>query len=55
VYGQLVPRSDEVVTYAFFVADRSEPMGNFAYFEVNLRNRSAEFGYVIHSAMRNQG
>jgi len=54
VDGQRVPPSDEVVTYTFFVADQSKPVGKFAYFDVNLRNRSAEFGYVIHPAMRSQ-
>ncbi|MDZ8054951.1 MAG: GNAT family protein [Aulosira sp. ZfuCHP01] len=55
VDGQRVPPSNEVVTYGFFVADRSQPVGKFAYFDVNPRNRSAEFGYRIHPAMRGQG
>ncbi|UIE37731.1 GNAT family N-acetyltransferase [Leptodesmis sichuanensis] len=32
-----------------------EPVGKFAYFDVNPRNRSAEFGYRVHPAMRGRG
>jgi RimJ/RimL family protein N-acetyltransferase len=55
VNGRRVPPSNESVTLAFFVDDRAEPVGKFSYFDVNPRNRSAEFGYRIDPAMRGQG
>jgi ribosomal-protein-alanine N-acetyltransferase len=30
-------------------------VGKFTYFDINLRNKSAEFGYRIDPAMRGQG
>ncbi len=32
-----------------------EPVGRFRYFDINPRNRSAEFGYTINPKWQNQG
>ncbi|MFM7449307.1 MAG: GNAT family N-acetyltransferase [Leptolyngbyaceae cyanobacterium] len=55
VNGQRVPPSDAGVTFAFWVEECEEPVGKFSYFDVNPRNRSAEFGYRIDPAMRERG
>lgn len=55
VNGQRVPSSDEGVTFAFWVEECEKPIGKFSYFDVNPRNRSAEFGYRIDPAMRDRG
>ena len=55
VHGKRVPPSDQVVTLAFFTNDGDEPIGRFVYFDINPRNRSAEFGYIVNPALREQG
>ncbi|MEO1209010.1 MAG: GNAT family protein [Cyanobacteria bacterium J06638_20] len=44
-----------IVTLAFFIDRVENPVGRFVYFDVNPRNRSAEFGYIIHPNFRQQG
>jgi RimJ/RimL family protein N-acetyltransferase len=44
-----------VIALAFFLNGVDEPVGRFSYFDFNLRNRSAEFGYTVNSKFRRQG
>lgn len=44
-----------VMTLAFFIDGGVSPVGRFVYFDVNPRNRSAEFGYIVHPNWRRQG
>lgn len=44
-----------VVTLACFIEGVASPVGRFVYFDVNPRNRSAEFGYIVHPDWRRQG
>ncbi|MEO0989102.1 MAG: GNAT family protein [Cyanobacteria bacterium J06639_14] len=53
--GKRIPPSDEVVTLAFFIDGIDEPVGRFVYFDINPRNRSAEFGYIVSPTFRGQG
>jgi ribosomal-protein-alanine N-acetyltransferase len=55
VDGQVIAPDSTVTAYSFFIDEEEEPVGKFAYFTVNTRNRSAEFGYRIHPARRGQG
>ncbi|MBE7385748.1 MAG: GNAT family N-acetyltransferase [Leptolyngbya sp. SIO1E4] len=57
INGQRVAPNDRVITLAFFHPDisRTEPVGRFVYFDVNSRNRSAEFGYIVCPDYRGQG
>jgi ribosomal-protein-alanine N-acetyltransferase len=55
VEGRVIAPDSTVTAYSFFIDDMAEPVGKFAYFNVNPRNRSAEFGYHIHPARRGQG
>ena len=55
INGKRVPPSDEVITLAFFDGKDENPVGKFSYFDMNLRNKSAEFGYRINPAKRGQG
>ncbi len=55
VDGRRVTPSHEPVTLAFFIDDSHEPIGKFTFFDVNSRNLSAEFGYVINPAFRKRG
>lgn len=54
-YGQRVTPSHEAAVLAFFTDDCDEPVGKFTFFDVNSRNQSAEFGYVVHPAFRKRG
>ncbi|NJP09023.1 MAG: GNAT family N-acetyltransferase [Leptolyngbyaceae cyanobacterium RU_5_1] len=53
--GKRIPPSHEVITLVFLVAGIDEPVGRFRYFDINPRNRSAEFGYTINPQFRHQG
>ena len=53
--GKRVPPSIEVVTFSFAISGSDELAGRFAYFDVNTRNRSAEFGYMVNPKLRRQG
>ncbi len=55
VAGVRVTAPQEPVALAFFSDRLAEPIGRFTYFDVNPRNQSAEFGYVIAPQFRNQG
>jgi RimJ/RimL family protein N-acetyltransferase len=55
VNGVRIPPAAINNIYAVFVDNVSEPVGKFSYFDLNPRNRSAEFGYVIHPDMRGRG
>ncbi|MCU0570071.1 MAG: GNAT family N-acetyltransferase [Oculatellaceae cyanobacterium Prado106] len=53
--GKRVAPNTEVVIFAFWEDAIAEPVGRFRYFNVNSRNRSAEFGYTVHPQFRQQG
>lgn len=55
VNGKRIPPSNNVTTWSFFVDEVDEPVGRFVYFDVNPRNRSAEFGYTVNPKFRRQG
>ena len=55
INNKRVPPSNEVITLAFFDGEDENPVGKFSYFDVNPRNKSAEFGYRIDPAKRGQG
>ncbi len=55
VDGRRVPRSPEVIRWLFWRETVPEPVGRFTYFDINPRNRSAEFGYFVQPQYRNQG
>lgn len=55
VKGKQAPTINQIVTLAFFVDSVNEPVGRFVYFDRNPRNRSAEFGYIVHPNFRQQG
>lgn len=47
--------SDKAIIFVFLMDGLKEPVGRFRYFDINPRNRSAEFGYTINPKLRNQG
>ena len=53
--GKRIPRSDQAIIFAFLIDGLEEPAGRFRYFDINLRNRSAEFGYAVNPKYRKQG
>lgn len=53
--GQRITISDKAIIFAFLIDGLEEPVGRFRYFDINPRNRSAEFGYTINPKSRNQG
>lgn len=55
VDGKRIPPSQEVIRWKFWVETLTEPIGRFTYFDINPRNRSAEFGYNVNPKYRNQG
>ena len=57
VKGKRVAPDDRVVTLAFFheAVSHAEPVGRFIYFDLNPRNRSAEFGYFVSPDYRSKG
>jgi RimJ/RimL family protein N-acetyltransferase len=55
VNGKRIPANPEVIAWMFWREGLAEPVGRFTYFDVNPRNRSAEFGYRVNPDYRNQG
>ena len=53
--GKRIPPTAEFVTLAFCNNSTDELLGKFTYFDINPRNRSAEFGYTVNPAWRSQG
>lgn len=53
--GKRVSPSNEVVTFSFMLDGIDEPVGRFAYFDLNTRNHSAEFGYTVNPKFRRRG
>jgi [ribosomal protein S5]-alanine N-acetyltransferase len=53
--GKRVPPSSEVVRFSFVMEGIDELVGRFSYFDINIRNRSAEFGYTVNPKFRRQG
>ncbi|MEH2260761.1 GNAT family N-acetyltransferase [Nostoc sp.] len=53
--GKRLPSNDKPVIIAFLIDELEEPVGKFRYFNINPRNRSAEFGYTVNPKYRNQG
>jgi [ribosomal protein S5]-alanine N-acetyltransferase len=55
VDGQRVASSSEVRALVCFIDEVDVPVGRFTFFDLNSRNRSAEFGYIINPAYRKRG
>ncbi|GAP99976.1 GNAT family N-acetyltransferase [Leptolyngbya sp. NIES-2104] len=53
--GKRVPPDHEVITFSFRMDGIDELVGRFAYFDINCRNRSAEFGYMVNPKLRRRG
>jgi [ribosomal protein S5]-alanine N-acetyltransferase len=53
--GKRIPPSNEVITFSFLMDGIDELVGRFAYFDINTRNHSAEFGYTINPKLRRRG
>jgi [ribosomal protein S5]-alanine N-acetyltransferase len=53
--GKRVPSDNVVVTFSFAMEGIDGLVGRFSYFNLNLRNHSAEFGYTIHPQLRRRG
>jgi [ribosomal protein S5]-alanine N-acetyltransferase len=65
VDGRRIPRSPEMIDWTFFLTNPETdehgaiaspvPIGRVTCFDINERNRSAEFGYIVHPNFRRQG
>jgi RimJ/RimL family protein N-acetyltransferase len=53
--GKRMPQSNEVIAFAFRIDGIDELVGRFTYFDLNLRNHSAEFGYKVNPKFRRRG
>jgi hypothetical protein len=53
--GKRIHPNSKAVILTFFIDEIEEPVGRFRYFDINPRNRSAEFGYTVNPKYRNQG
>jgi [ribosomal protein S5]-alanine N-acetyltransferase len=53
--GKRVPSDTGVVTFSFRLEGIDGLAGRFAYFDLNPRNHSAEFGYTVNPQLRRQG
>ncbi|HEY9639003.1 MAG TPA: GNAT family protein [Coleofasciculaceae cyanobacterium] len=53
--GKRILQNHQVTTWVFLIEELAEPVGKFAFFDLNPRNRSAEFGYTINPEFRKQG
>jgi [ribosomal protein S5]-alanine N-acetyltransferase len=53
--GKRVAPGSEVVTFSFVMDGSDELVGRFAYFDLNPRNHSAEFGYTVNPQFRQRG
>jgi [ribosomal protein S5]-alanine N-acetyltransferase len=49
-----IPSNDAIVL-SFSSDTVNEVIGRFQYFDINIRNRSAEFGYTVNPKFRKQG
>jgi [ribosomal protein S5]-alanine N-acetyltransferase len=50
-----VAPGSEVVTFSFVMDGIDELVGRFAYFDLNPRNHSVEFGYTVNPQFRQRG
>lgn len=55
VDGKRIVRLNESVNFIYFTEDNSDAVGNIFYFDINDRNKSAEFGYVINPLFKGKG
>jgi GNAT superfamily N-acetyltransferase len=55
VNGKRISPDIAPITWAFFADGVDEIAGRFHYFDVNPRNQSAEFGYMVNPKFRRQG
>ncbi|MFM2303543.1 MAG: hypothetical protein RLZZ135_952 [Cyanobacteriota bacterium] len=53
--GKRTPPANDVITLSFLIDRVDEIVGRFQYFDINIRNRSAEFGYTVNPKFRKQG
>ena len=53
--GKRVPPCNDVVTLSFAMDGIDELVGRFEYFDINVRNHSAEFGYTVNPKFRRRG
>jgi [ribosomal protein S5]-alanine N-acetyltransferase len=53
--GKRVAPGSEVVTFSFVMDGIDELVGRFAYFDLNPRNHSVEFGYTVNPQFRQRG
>jgi [ribosomal protein S5]-alanine N-acetyltransferase len=50
-----VSPSNEIITFSFMIDGMDELVGRFSYFDINSRNHSAEFGYMVNPNLRQRG
>lgn len=50
--GKKLPNPAEKYTLICFLDGFDQPIGKFSYFDLNTRNRSCEFGYVVNPKYR---
>ena len=50
-----IPPDNNVYRLSFFIEGSDKTIGRFSYFDVNSRNRSAEFGYILNPEYRGMG
>ena len=55
VEGKRIPPDGVTVCWIFWSEEIEQPIGRFSYFDMNPRNRSAEFGYFVNPNFRRQG
>ncbi len=53
--GRRVPPCNDVINLSFSMDRVDELVGRFQYFDINVRNHSAEFGYTVNPKFRQQG
>jgi RimJ/RimL family protein N-acetyltransferase len=47
--------SGKTFPLSFFIDEVEFPIGRFTYFDYNIRNQSAEFGYILKPEFRGKG
>jgi [ribosomal protein S5]-alanine N-acetyltransferase len=57
INGKRVTPDNDLVTFVFSstIDGINQPIGRFDYFDLNVRNRSAEFGYTVNPKFRRLG
>jgi [ribosomal protein S5]-alanine N-acetyltransferase len=55
LHGKRVPPSNDAITLSFSIDRVDEIVGRFQYFDINVRNRSAECRYTVNPKFRKQG